>query len=331
MKAFKIALTFASVVATVVATSGSATATKSVGNGGAVVICSSTGRKTYAFLDTFEASKLDSTWRFDLGGFRTIEERIDYLVKRVQAFSPNRAKYYRLVMNDLLANIRRGANLKLLKDEGPLHYRLPSDCLLQQLAIQIPAPLNPYAKLLLVDEELLSMLSHDEQTALLLHETITAEAVQWGAQNSSRIRPFVALLVSNKFAQLTMADFINGLYEAGIYSFEANGFALLFHSTDGKLRLPKIVGNRVIEAEVPMQTSLKLYSAQLGAELFAQGRMTFDHDGNVIQFTNSVLEQIAYRSKTMWVARGDRVTLSSAHRIVKVEGFRNGKFGEISP
>lgn len=210
--------------------SSSSLASKVVGNGGNIVRCKD---GTVMLLDLYEASRDSRAYAISLPG-QAADQKIEFAFNRLREFSPKRAEFYSSVYENLARSVRMidGAHFPRVDDSGELHVRLPRGCHVEQIAVQEPFPFSPTGKRLIINDELYDKLDENNRAALLLHEVITSEAILWGSQKSTHLRPFTAFLVSRAAESASGEEFIHRVLNAGLLSYEAHGLVFSFDPRD---------------------------------------------------------------------------------------------------
>lgn len=306
-----LALVFVSIL---LVTTNSAHAGKSVGNGGNIVQCQT---RASELLDVFEAKELDASWEFGFSNANSVDERIEWSLAQLARLSPKRARFYREEAKRLTteASFVAGA-IPQVRDSGPLAVPIPKNCSVLQAAVQVPSALRPNTRKLLISKNAFDQLSLDHRAALFLHEILTAEAAQWGLQESSSLRPLVALLVSKSADVVSLSRFLDALFLAGIQTYEANGLTLSFFDLYGHESRPHFDSRDVVrEAQVVFGEA-----ATTASGIFElKGRVLFHENQVLSEATLASETQIFIQKSWQTFTAGSIVTFDLKGRLIGIE------------
>lgn len=169
------------------------------GNGGDVLICkdTSSGKTSYEILDLYEAKEF---YHFipDYGpkGL-SFMEHVQFVLDRFARLDPDRARIYLNTIKEFSKPQYYIAGIQLQDIPDSQHLYIPSDCKIEQIAVQNPDTFPPRPKFV-VNKDLWMKLDEVNRAALLLHEAVYKEAIESGATDSIRARYFHELLASMK-------------------------------------------------------------------------------------------------------------------------------------
>lgn len=190
----------------------------SKGNGGDVIVCQK-GKAPVEVLDVFEARVMRG-FQLELGGPGvSLEEKLNILINRLEAYSPGRASRYREWGDSFLSEAQffRGMNFGDVEDSD--HILIPSNCKLKQIIIQQKVDF-PEDRRYMVNEDLWDQLDNDNKAALVLHELIYRELQ---SETSVNVRYFNSFLFSNEISRLTHDEFKKLLERVGPMSLLVQG------------------------------------------------------------------------------------------------------------
>lgn len=164
-----------------------------VGNGGDVIICS--GKKPLV-LDVWEQSSLNNG-KIALGEPKSSYlDKATYAVNRLSGIDEGRKHQYLKRIKSFESETAFLADAELTPIPDVLNVALPKDCELKQLAIQQKQVTEKDPKYV-INKELWDQLDSDNQAALVLHEIIYREAIQYRNHTDSRmVRKFNGFVLS---------------------------------------------------------------------------------------------------------------------------------------
>jgi hypothetical protein len=197
-----------------------------VGNGGNVVLCTGNGGSPEVELfDYFEARLLNPAIVFDLGSpSLSAEEKVEYVLKRLEGVSPQRAANYRAFIQSIWTD-SHFTDSDLVSVDDSHNAVMPKNCSLKQVALHLKPQFDPYGKKVLINRPLYLQLDESGKAGLFLHEAIYNEWISFGGgENSSGVRYFNAAISSQ--TDLSLKSFINLLTDAGLRQYEFHGLWL---------------------------------------------------------------------------------------------------------
>ncbi len=205
----------------------------SVGNGGDGIVCRSGTKPEVETLDLYEARTMRGITA-ELGGPQlSWRDKLDIALTRLEKIDHFRAAHYQDRLNTFLSEASFIPGIKLIDIPDSQQVILPSQCTIEQVAIQKP-PQFPGDAYYVVNKDLWDLMSTDNQAALVLHEIVYREAIEFGHQNSISARYFNSLVLSNRFDKIALNDYIHLLYRLPFGTATVRGVeAALFVPTSG--------------------------------------------------------------------------------------------------
>lgn len=187
-----------------------AQASDRVGNGGDVLLCFKDLKTSYRMLDLFQA-KHQFGLTVDLGpATLSFEEKVSYALDRLGRSQPQRAEKYRQWSRQFFAEaeLLPGITLVDIPDTGA--QVIPKDCTLAQIAVQrTEQEMIPGDKRYTIDQDLWEKLDDDNKAALVLHELVYRETLQFTCPLSTVfVRYMTAHLMSQEIASVNMQSFM---------------------------------------------------------------------------------------------------------------------------
>ncbi len=171
-----------------------------VGNGGDVLVCpgKQPGETRYELVDYYEGKVLRNI-EPDLGPpTLSFEEKVEFVLRRLEVKAPNRANKYRVWFNDFLgeASFPHGIKLVDVPDTTPLV--IPAGCEVRQAAVQLKDwQLLPGLTRYTFDGDIWDQLDSTQKAGLILHELVYREAMEYGHSNSLMTRYLNSLIGAN--------------------------------------------------------------------------------------------------------------------------------------
>lgn len=206
-------------------TASSASAWTYKGNGGYAVVCSKPeNAKTIVsaeLLDLYEGRTIRA-FQVDLGAGPSFNEHLELMLKRLEAFSPRRARRYREQAASFLHEARflTGVDLGDIGDADPIV--VPVGCTPKPVVNQ-REPEFPGDPRYIVQAEIWNALDENSKAALILHELVYHELKQ---ETSLRTRYFVSMISSTEWANLTALTYFDLSQRVGFPSEEQSGVEL---------------------------------------------------------------------------------------------------------
>lgn len=200
----------------VVITSGVVFAGGSTGGGNVVECQNSTGgASSMRLLDYYEAELLMPELARDLGNGKTVDERVEYALDRLEDFDKSRADRYRKGAANFMSDTRFVTKVELPSLNDHDYVPLEQHCKIRQLAIQNISP-YPQAKKFTIRQEFWNQLTTDDKAGLILHELIYEEAMAAGQKNSRNSRYFNAVISSAMMGNLSQGEYEARVKLAGL-------------------------------------------------------------------------------------------------------------------
>ena len=204
---------------------GAASAWTYKGNGGYAVVCyKPENTKTIAsaeLLDLYEGRTIRA-FQIDLGPGPTWSERLELMLKRLEAFSPRRAQRYREQAASFSNEARflTGVDLGDIGDAEPIV--VPVGCKPKPVVNQ-REPEFPGDPRYIVQSDIWNALDENSKAALILHELVYRELKQ---ETSLRTRYFISIISSTEWANLTALTYFDLSRRVGFNSEEQSGVEL---------------------------------------------------------------------------------------------------------
>lgn len=204
-----------------------------VGNGGDVVVCRNATNQITSIeaLDIYEGRV---RWRieFDLGDSSLSPlEKVELALSRLDRVSPIRAQRYLEKAQQFEANALFLDNVELLDIPDSNHLVFPKNCKVEQIIVQ-RTPRFPDDRRYHVSNDLWKLLDSTNKAALILHEIIYEEALEFWHQDSVPTRYFNANLMSHRFTHLTPKETANFFRTIDFKTFDYQGFVYSFSKTE---------------------------------------------------------------------------------------------------
>jgi len=158
------------------------------GNGGDVVVCEQSGKKSYRVLDYYEVTELHFM-QPQLAAHSTKEGYLEEIVNRL---SDKKIKKEYLERAAHFMSRIKWTKSELQDVPDSQHTFIPSDCALKQIAI------NHLNGRITINKNLWNKLDPLNQAVLILHELIYEDAILSGVKDSVSSRYVLAQLISNK-------------------------------------------------------------------------------------------------------------------------------------
>ncbi len=144
-------------------------------------------------------------------------EIVGKLITRLKALDPQRASQYATWVSSFYseANFISG-HLADIKDVGIGIYQ--EGCTLKQLIVQNPTPNSEYDFRYFVDQSLWLLMFPEDKAAAILHEVVYRGALQANPSigSSEQVRLFVALIVSDTFANKSADEYAEQVKKLGL-------------------------------------------------------------------------------------------------------------------
>ena len=148
------------------------------GNGGDAVVCYDTNNRitSVELLDFYEAKKKGRIRSLDLGDQSlTVNEKVKYVLKKLERINPSRAKKYELWLEEFFSEDLLDWSEKLVNIDDTGALGIPENCEVEQVAVQ-EKPLFKGDKRYVIRKKLWDLMSKDHKAGLVLHELIYREA-----------------------------------------------------------------------------------------------------------------------------------------------------------
>lgn len=188
---------------------------KEVGNGGSGVICRDpdTGLIHRAeLLDLYEAREIRGL-ELDLGSpTEAYQVKLKRVLKTLRVAAPIRSQVYEKYVDRFWSEgvLLRDSEFVVIPDS--FHISVPKPCKIEQVAIQ-KAQEFPGDKRYFISQELWQAFDENSKAALVLHEIIYREALDWGHKDSKGTRFLVSQITSTKRTEFSR-DSLNEVYLA---------------------------------------------------------------------------------------------------------------------
>lgn len=202
------------------------------GNGGFVLRCPDKATQTF---DVYEAhSRYGFT--IDSKHSNSVEERVQYLISKLEKFNPSRAAGYSQWAEDFNKESRRIDNIEMFPVPDLGFGAKPRDCKIELTVFQrAPDILNRFRYA--INQDLWNELDILNQAALIMHEIIYRElsSAQDFAGTSEAARYLNGILNSEEFTNLKQADYLALLQSLGFRNADYGGYSILLRLDDPKL------------------------------------------------------------------------------------------------
>ncbi len=253
-----------------------------IGNGGDVVVCYKPNSKvkvSVEMLDHYEARRRHQL-TLDYGPGISYQEKVEFVIDRLEKINPSRARLYRLWWNEFEASTKRVRNITLddIPDSGDII--IPKYCKVEQIAIQ-GGDFDDPAIFYLINEDLVDYLDAENHASLILHELTLREAITLNYhRNSKRSRYFNNLISSTRLETLGLRDYFEEVSFAEFVYADANGFPIC---VKGNYQLPyqqeiihRLCASRIANSMFQTKVEPSFYNE----EAFYSGRIynyTYQH------------------------------------------------------
>ena len=257
--------------------SGIAYAGHETSGGGHGVVCTDpvTQTKTAYVLDFYEAVA-HTTLHLDLGPPNlSLDDKIELVLKRVEAVDPLRASRYRSELKFMRAN---RIFLSLVSpadvaDATMAWIKLKPGCAPVQAAIRIENP-KPFEKKFAFDQDTWNLMDNDQKAGLELHEAAYYDQFLNYPEtvNSDEVRPLNAFFSSKESEGISLQAYI-GIQTAFLghdTSFTVDGIAFSLYSklttgvvavtapiVDGSLSIPTLLGDLSLSPRIRIKYDLE--------------------------------------------------------------------------
>jgi hypothetical protein len=194
------------------------------GNGGFMVACPGHVPRT---LDLHELENRYGL-HLDPGHDTALDERVNYLISKIQKLNPRRAELYQTWFKTFITESQFVPNVKFSSIGDVGKVELPANCELQQVIFQREtSPMNEWRYT--IDLNLWKQLSLVDQAALVLHELIYRELTGplLPQMTSESTRHFNALVNSTEFNGFTPRDYLLRLQDINVINADYQGIAIL--------------------------------------------------------------------------------------------------------
>lgn len=259
------------------------------GGGGKVLICpTKSGFKT-TVLDLFEAKA--SGFQIDMGPGRTLNEKIQFVLTRLENVAPFHAQAYAIWISDFLnkeSAFYEDSILPSTEDTGLTI--LPRNCELVQVVVQRneEETVIPRMARYLVDKDAFLQLDIDSQVALIFHEMIYREARARGEKTSLRSRYLTALVLSKNIETLSVSEFNDTMTKLGSKCTEVEGLVVKSCS-----ELPANFQLQTLNIRNFVITGDLLVTNYDGSDIYFQARNSIDVTEAYRYFMNSSIVKSA--------------------------------------
>ena len=209
------------------------------GNGGAVYVCRDSSQEIVEFIliDYFEAIEVREMSLYIGSHNLSIEKRIDFVLKRLERFDPTRAQRYRKAVKAFKYNSHDMDNINIVAVGDVFPRVKPKGCEIELVIVQGDSQIEEDKKYLINQEYWEHPLMNDSiRAGLILHEVIYTDAIKLGQNNSFNVRYFNSLIISKKFDDFDLKEYVNKLYSIDFTS-KQNIEEALIKIGDYKFRL----------------------------------------------------------------------------------------------
>ena len=196
-----------------------------VGNGGDVVVCRNTVNEVTSIeaLDIYEG-RVRWTIELDLGDASLSPlQKVELALSRLGRISSIRAERYLEKAKQFDANALFLDNTELPDISDSNHLIFPKGCKVEQIIVQ-RTPHFSDDRRYLVSNDLWKQLDSTNKAALILHEIIYEEALEFGHQDSVPTRYFNAHLMSHRFETFTPKEMAAFFKTIDFKKFDYQGF-----------------------------------------------------------------------------------------------------------
>lgn len=195
-----------------------------VGNGGNVLECTSSGQ--VQLLDYYEGESQRHI-PVDLGPSGNYKDKVIFALDRLGSINPTRALKYKKWLASFDEETQWFSQGKFLSIRDSGAVIIPSECEVQQVAIQRPQDLiMPGDKRYLVDQRLWDRLSEQDKAGLILHELIYREGIENGQTSSPRVRYFNQIISSAEISTYDSRRLLKLIQTVGFRATDYEGFAV---------------------------------------------------------------------------------------------------------
>ncbi len=209
------------------------------GNGGDAVVCqsgpvtiplASQDRVPHAMLLDIYEGLLMRDIHPDLGDpSLDVMQKVEQALSRMHRLDPGRAERYLKVAQGFMKDTRMiAADLQDIPDSGFVPLPPVGVCKIVQAVVQKPRSF-PEDKTFTIDRRVWDLFDNDSRAGLILHEIVYQELIQYGHTNSISARYFNTLLLSNRFSQIGLAEYLSLLGSVGFRHYNYHGMLI---STD---------------------------------------------------------------------------------------------------
>lgn len=165
-----------------------------VGNGGGVLFCQD---REPIILDLYESIFYEIETFNDLNN-TPASERERLLEKRIALFYPRVGKIFKKLRTFFghKRNFLEVSSFKIPDDFNNLFYE--SICQLEVVVVQ-RRPILPFDDIFFINRDLWNLSGHGTQEALIDHELLYLIALSGGAEDSKKVREFLAYILSDRY------------------------------------------------------------------------------------------------------------------------------------
>lgn len=178
------------------------------GNGGDALVCVSNGKTEVTLYDYYEAVTFYEI-PVQLGDLlRPPLEIAHDIIKRLESVDPARAERWHAEADRFMSQVQAFQGV-LVDIPDSLAIGFPEGCSIEQIAVRNPrAEHNPLLKEFIIRMPLFDRMDNGQKAGVILHEIIFKDFVQRGKSlNSVNARNFHALLVGDRFREMTKGDY----------------------------------------------------------------------------------------------------------------------------
>jgi hypothetical protein len=185
---------------------------------GDVVTCKARGRTpdTIELLDIFQTRPRPTRAPTTVLGAPnlSVEKKIAMALMRLEKVSPLRVQVYREEISQFWTEAELIPNVVLKDTPDTSGTVLASGCEIQQIASQ-RVPADSQEKRYSISKNLWSQLDNDSKAALIIHQVMFREALEYGIRSSRSTRTLNATLLTNQIPAGSLVRFFDFLTKAG--------------------------------------------------------------------------------------------------------------------
>ncbi|MBP9706714.1 MAG: hypothetical protein KBD78_03665 [Oligoflexales bacterium] len=228
-----------------------------VGNGGDAVICLKDDTNEVISVQLLDFYEAKYRWIFNLDldqAGTSVEEKLDYVIKKLSKHDPVRAKVYKEQIDTFHANTNYWPGIRLHNIKDANEIGIPKGCVVGQVARQHNSSLA-FDKYFVVAKDIYDLMDNNNKAGLILHEIIYKEMIARGAKESSWARQMTALLSSENFSEVSREQHLKLLGDANL-SYEIESAALVVQPAKDKVLFGDNAQIQKIEVGAEENTSI---------------------------------------------------------------------------